>query len=187
MNNWFSSDPHYHHKNILKFTGRPYETVEDMNEAFIEWNNRNVKDTDFVWNLGDFSFGNTEKTIEVLSRLKGQQHLILGNHDNAIFNERKKYLDQGLFKSIQHYRELRFDNKVKIVMSHYPMRSWNGSNRGAFQLFGHVHGKMAPLGKSVDVGVDSQWITGKYEGRPFHLDEIITFMDSKDIVTDYGD
>lgn len=186
MNYWFSSDPHYHHKNIIRFTGRPYATVDDMNEAFIEWNNTNVKPNDIVWNLGDFSFGTPEKTADVLKRLNGQQHLVLGNHDNAIFNGRKEYLEEGLFKSIQYYKELRFD-KLRIVLSHYPMRSWNGSNRGAFQLFGHVHGKMEPLGKSVDVGIDSQWITGQYEGRPFHLDEIISFMKEREIVTDYGD
>lgn len=186
MNYWFTSDLHYHHKNIIQFTNRPFETVDEMNESFIEWNNKNVGKNDIVWNLGDFSFGSLLKTKTVLGRLKGQQHLVLGNHDYDIFKNRKEYIDENLFTSIQHYKELRFD-KTKLVLSHYPMRSWNGSNRGSIQLFGHVHGKLAPFGKSVDVGIDSEWITGKYEGRPFHLDEIVEFMNTKKIENDYGD
>jgi hypothetical protein len=48
-----------------------------------------------------------------------------------------------------------------------------------------VHGSLPPFGKSVDVGIDSEWITGKYEGRPFHLDEILEFMKDRHIEKDY--
>lgn len=184
QNYWFTSDQHFYHKNILRFTDRPYETVEDMNEAFIEWNNANVGEKDVVWNLGDFSFGDIEQTKSVLRRLKGQQNLILGNHCHNLFNHRNELLNERLFMSIQHYRELRFD-KTRLVLSHYPMRSWSGSNRGSIQLFGHVHGHLAPYGKSVDVGVDSEWITGGYAGRAFHLDEILEYMKDRQIENDY--
>ena len=37
---WFTSDPHYDHKNILRFNERPFNTIESMNEALINnWNN----------------------------------------------------------------------------------------------------------------------------------------------------
>lgn len=39
MTVWFTSDHHFNHANIIKFTDRPYSTVEEMNEAMIAgWN-----------------------------------------------------------------------------------------------------------------------------------------------------
>lgn len=181
---WFSSDQHYFHKRILEFTKRPYNTVEEMNEAFIEWNNNNVKDNDEVWNLGDFSFGDLDQTVSVLERLKGNQHLILGNHCSIVRKNRS--VISKYFHSIQDMRELKVGNK-KIILCHYPMRSWNSSNYGAFMLHGHTHGALEPYGRSVDVGIDSEFITGRYEGRPFHIDEVSTYLRTRDVIKDYGD
>lgn len=51
-----------------------------MNEALItNWNNV-VKPNDTVFHLGDFAFGGSYIWNNVLSRLNGNIHLILGNH-----------------------------------------------------------------------------------------------------------
>ena len=53
-----------------------------MNEALItNWNNV-VKPNDTVFHLGDFAFGGSYIWNNVLSRLNGNIHLILGNHKN---------------------------------------------------------------------------------------------------------
>ncbi len=55
--------------------------------------------------------------------------------------------------------------KQQIIMCHYPMICWNGSHRGSFQLFGHVHGGLSNKGvinhkpTQLDVGVDSHDFT----------------------------
>jgi calcineurin-like phosphoesterase family protein len=184
-NTWFTSDTHFHHANILKFTNRPYASVEEMNEAFIEWNNKNINDSDEFYNLGDFSFGTLEQTVEVVRRLKGRKHLILGNHDGVIRKNRNTFLNY--FESIQDLREFSVDKKKKLVLCHYPMRSWNSSNYGSIQLHGHTHGSLEPHGRSVDVGIDSPFITGKAEHRPFHLDEILDWARERPVIKDYGD
>ena len=183
-NYWFTSDWHLHHKNILKFTKRPYSSLEDMHEAYIEWNNKNVSENDEVWNLGDLTFGQLDVTKSILKRLKGKHHLVLGNHDINISNHRNELLREGLLASVHQYKELKIDRQ-KLILFHYPMRSWNNSNYGSFHLFGHVHGNMEPFGKSVDVGIDSEYITGNLECRPFHYDEIVKFMMNRKIEKDY--
>lgn len=30
---WFTSDTHFGHENVLKFTDRPWETIQQMNSA----------------------------------------------------------------------------------------------------------------------------------------------------------
>lgn len=181
MNTWFTSDTHYFHKNIIKFTNRPYGSVEEMNEAFIEWNNKNVGKDDTVWYLGDFSFGSVEQTLDVLKRLKGHQHLISGNHCKGIIKKRNEFIGAGLFESIQREKELRF-GEHQFYLHHHPVLAWESSHYGRMHLFGHIHGEFEMTGKSVDVGIDSPWITGKNEWRPFHLDEILAYMKTKPVL-----
>ena len=37
---WFTSDTHFGHENVLKFTGRPWETIWQMNDAIVAENTR---------------------------------------------------------------------------------------------------------------------------------------------------
>jgi calcineurin-like phosphoesterase family protein len=51
---WFTSDTHFGHNNILKFCKRPWNTVEEMDEALINNWNAVVGTNDIVFHLGDF-------------------------------------------------------------------------------------------------------------------------------------
>lgn len=82
---------------------------------------------------------------------------------------------QQLFSSVQHYLELNI-NKTKIVMSHFSMKVWNKSHKGSIHLYGHSHGSLPGIGKSMDIGVDTNNLF------PYHLDEILNIMSKKDIV-----
>ena len=53
---YYIADPHFGHENILKMCGRPFDTIEEMNEAMIAaWNER-VTGNDTVFILGDLFF-----------------------------------------------------------------------------------------------------------------------------------
>jgi calcineurin-like phosphoesterase family protein len=51
----------------------------------------------------------------------------------------------------------------RVTLCHYPMLSWYQSHRGAWQLFGHVHGRLDGSDKimptQLDIGVDSHNFT----------------------------
>ena len=81
-NVFFTADTHFGHTNVIKFCARPFASDEEMDEALIENWNAKVKGCDTVFVLGDM-FYRCENVAEILRRLKGKKHLILGNHDSS--------------------------------------------------------------------------------------------------------
>lgn len=140
---WFTSDTHLGHANILKYTARPFNTVDEMNEALIDNWNTVVSPGDVVYHLGDFAFNNHARFC---SRLNGQVVLIEGSHDRMSAKERKAFTWVGPRHTVK--------GEPDIVLSHYAMRTWPRSHYGTWHLFGHSHGNLPPHGKSFDVGVD---------------------------------
>ncbi|MCZ2224280.1 MAG: metallophosphoesterase [Chitinophagales bacterium] len=179
-NIWVTSDTHYNHINIIKYCDRPFSSVEEMNEKMIENYNNLVKIEDEVYFLGDFSFFQLRETLDLLKRLNGYKHLILGNHDKVITKNLKAFQGTPYFSSIDNYKEIKIGEQV-IVLFHFGQRVWNKSHYSSWHLYGHSHNNLPPHGKSVDVGVDSSWITGNKEYRPFNFDEIKTFMDKQQV------
>lgn len=177
MGNWFISDTHFGHNNIIKYSNRPFKDVDEMNELMIKDWSTVVDPEDNVYHLGDFAFMKPQPTRQLISRLPGKKHLILGNHDRWIIENWNSLLRDDGFASIQYYRELKIAGKM-IVLFHYGQRVWNKSHRGSIHLYGHSHGSLPPHGLSVDVGVDCKEITHEY--RPIHLDEILGYMGKRE-------
>lgn len=151
----FTSDTHFDHANILKYTERPFSTIDDMNEALIEnWNAR-VRPGDVVYHLGDFAFN---RHAYFASRLNGQIVLIEGSHDRMDGKARKSVQWVGPRHTVS--------GEPDIILSHYAMRVWPKSHYGTWHLFGHSHGHLPPWGKSFDVGVDAQGLA------PISLDKV---------------
>lgn len=83
---FFTADTHFGHANILKLCGRPFDTIEEMNEKMIDnWNDR-VKGTDTVYIVGDMFFRCSDAET-ILKRLKGKKRLVIGNHDSSWINK----------------------------------------------------------------------------------------------------
>lgn len=166
---WFTSDTHFYHRRVIEYCDRPYSSVEEMNEDLIKKYNELVKSGDTVYHLGDFSFGDKEKTIKIINRLNGQKHIILGNHDKVIKGE-----VAAKFASVSNYKEIKGPDKRKIILCHYAFRVWNGSHRGSYNLYGHSHGSLEDLGiKQMDVGVDTNNM------KPYHMDEVVKYMSKR--------
>ena len=64
--------------NCILFDKRPFDTIEEHDEALIANWNSVVTEDDHVYILGDFSFRNAQPVVEYTERLKGHLHLIRG-------------------------------------------------------------------------------------------------------------
>ena len=146
---WFTSDTHYFSNNVISYCYRPYNNVFDMNESMVNNYNNLVSDTDIVYILGDFCWEGRYE--EMLKRLKGRKHIILGNHDNE--KKLKECMYKGLVESVSETEFIKIDDDL-VWLSHYPHRSWNSSFHGSYHLYGHMHNTSSNQGKSTDVGVD---------------------------------
>lgn len=172
---WFTSDTHYNHKNICRGVTswidaddvtRDFKTLDQMNDQIVNNLNSLVKQDDILIHLGDWSFGGFEYIEEFRKRIHCKEiHLVLGNHDHHIANNRENI--QSLFTSVHQYLELEVKKlkcklgqgpiDQKYVLMHYPITSWNKMNDGVIHLHGHVHlphNLRVGLGKTMDVGVD---------------------------------
>lgn len=182
-NIYFTSDQHYFHTNIIKYqanTRGHCSGVESMNREMLDKHNAVVRPQDVVYMLGDVAFCQPDEFHQVMSRLNGEKHLVYGNHDKKI---RLDATLQAHFASVQDYLELSVDGQ-KIVMSHYPMLSWNRMGGGAWMLHGHCHANMRyPFrGRICDVGVDA-WAMAPVSMRQLRakLDPIVVeFLDHHD-------
>ncbi len=148
---FFTADTHFGHARALTMRKRPFASLDEMDETLIARWNATVGADDDVYHLGDFASFESDDVGAYLERLAGRIHLILGNNDEPGAIERA-----GRFASIGEMRELTLDGQ-RIFLCHYPLRDWPNAWRGAWCLYGHVHGRFDrdPIGLSLDVGVDS--------------------------------
>lgn len=162
---WFTSDLHFWHKNICKYCNRPYESVEEMNEAIIQNWNAVVKDDDIVFVLGDLGFCGIEKLRDLLSQLKGKIFLIQGNHDSdKVVN---KLYEESLIKDYFKLLEVTIINdeecpNQQLTLCHFPMIDWYNKEKGAWMVHGHQHQLPETPSCSVmhwDVGLDKNHMT----------------------------
>ncbi len=191
---WFTSDTHYNHANICKattsWTGadnltRDFSSLDRMNDELVFWINHHVQQDDILIHLGDWSFGGFESIKEFRDRIICQNvHLVLGNHDHHIQNNRDNI--QSLFSSVSQYLDLdvrwwvagKKKEHARFICMHYPIASWNGMNDGVIHTHGHVHlpaHHRVGNGKSIDVGVDGNNL------EPISMDDVLRIMDKQPI------
>lgn len=161
---YFTSDTHLQHANIIEYCERPFNDVREMDHAIVSNWNSIVGKNDHIFVLGDFCFGSQQSWKYFTSALNGKKYLVIGNHDKSI---------AGHWERMDNIINLLVDDPEikdgqRITLCHYPMLSWYQSHRGAWQLFGHVHGQLtnksladdgfditkAVTPRQLDVGVD---------------------------------
>jgi len=150
---FFTSDTHFNHANIIKYCGRPFASVEEMNREMIARWNAAVAPEDTVYHLGDFAMGKPSQWQDILRQLHGAKKiLIIGSHDRSP----QSMLEAG-FDETHHQVEWN-----GWLLQHKPTRTNNKL------LCGHVHEKWLRLGWTINVGVDV------WDFTPRTVEELVT-------------
>jgi len=155
----FTSDTHFGDHRTINIHKRPFASVAEMDAHLVERWNAVVGKQDEVWHLGDFA-RRGDATEGLLERLNGSKHLVRGNNDPPATSSAAGWASVG------DYAELELDGR-RLVLCHYPFRTWNGQHRRAINLHGHSHGRLKPLPRQHDVGVDC------WNWAPVTLDQIL--------------
>ena len=138
MANYYISDLHVGHEKALVFDKRPFANIEEERIGLTERWNSVVNNDDVVWVLGDVGFKKSY-TADFIRGLNGTKNLIVGNHDMK-FIEDPEF--RRLFKEVTPYKVV--DEEIlgsgrKLVLSHYPILTYQCHYHGWVHLYGHVH------------------------------------------------
>lgn len=151
---------HYKHNpgwEIPIWKMRGFNSSEEHDLAIVQnWNNKASEET-IGFLLGDIVFGrDAESHLRFLAdNLKYSKLYVMSGNHQAGWKQLFESVDENVYKAshggelifVPNYLEA-YVNGQAIVMSHYPILSWNGQGKGSWMLFSHVHGS---LGKS-DIG-----------------------------------
>lgn len=170
---YFTSDPHYGHVNIIRYCDRPFRDLDHMREELIARWNAVVQPNDTVYVLGDFALGGSDHKPLVFNRLMGKKILIEGNHDNGVTR------NLG-WARVDKRADLSLDGK-RLHLVHNPAHAQPVAPEfgNTIILHGHLHGMadLHPFEKKwnfpyVDVGVDC------WDYRPIRLDRITYWLET---------
>lgn len=174
-----TGDTHFGHAEAIPLFGRPLPPgdVAAMDEMLIDGINAVVGRNDRLIHVGDFTGPlpwkgrERRKSLETVRRLRSKircrrVELVVGNHDPS------PRIARTIFEDARHILSWRgwSGGSDRIVIFHYPLRSWQGALRGAMHLYGHMHGAFEPIGRSMDVGVDC------WSMRPIPLDDALAAL-----------
>jgi calcineurin-like phosphoesterase family protein len=172
MNKWFISDTHFFHTNVIRYTGRPFQTAHEMNERLIENWDALVADQDIVFFLGDFGLGTTDFLANLCASLHGNKICIRGNHDGTTSKMHRigfsLVLESAFIKVGRHQVEL-VHRPSQTAPSH-------------FQLHGHVHEKRP--NKLVDHQLNLSVEVWNY--KPVLEKTIIALLDRAELIRNVG-
>jgi calcineurin-like phosphoesterase family protein len=168
MSNYYCSDPHAFHGNILKFCRRlafmteadreaflaaeadggegmqsvriSVESIDNMNRALVANINARVGPDDTLWCLGDWVFG---RGSDYLRNARWFRDQIQCRSVHLVWGNHDDRKIRELFSTTHDQAEIR-DTGVRITLNHYPMLTWNGQHHASvsepnIHLYGHVH------------------------------------------------
>lgn len=167
MANFYCSDPHAFHGNILKYcrrtafmteadlaeflhreaTGADFssfhvsdESVARMNEALVTNINARVGPDDTLWCLGDWAFGRGADYLRNARWFRDQIHC---RDVRLLWGNHDDRRIRDLFTATHDQVKIR-DGVATLTLNHYPMVTWDGQHRGSvsepnIHLYGHVH------------------------------------------------
>ena len=139
---WITSDWHFGHNRDFIWGARGFNSVYEMDKAIIERHNEIVSYNDDVYCLGDLILGDNDYGISCIKKLKGNIHVIRGNHDSAqrmlLYNDCYNVIEISEGQFIKY-------NGYHFYLTHYPCLTDNYDDeslkRKMINICGHRHCK----------------------------------------------
>lgn len=147
---FFISDTHFGHANIVKFKRadgtplRDFPTHAEMDEHIVHQWNKVVFPQDTVYHLGDVVIN--RRHLPILNRLNGRKILVKGNHDIFPLTDYTPY-----FADIRAYRVF---PEHGIIASHIPIHPCELENRWKLNIHGHRHSNTLPDKRYLNVSCE---------------------------------
>ena len=138
---FLTSDLHLNHDRQFIWGPRGFNSIWEMNDAIINNWNSLVSMEDDIYVLGDLMLGNNEAGIALIKQLKGQIHIVRGNHDTdtrmECYNQCYNIIE------ITEGQYLKY-NGYHFYLCHYPAMTSNLEKgpelkKHLINLFGHTH------------------------------------------------
>lgn len=193
----FVSDIHFAHAKNFILEPRGYASVEDAMRHTREMLYEHILPTDVVINLGDSVVGAEQRSLEYAKEIVNlpchAQYFLWGNHNagmQQIYDEARAKsglaasdqdvyplrADNGRFVFLGHYAEIFIDN-VPVVLSHYPIASWNHMSKGGYMIHGHCHRNLKE-----DLNLKRADVSWEWKRRPVSWDEIDRELRGREVV-----
>lgn len=160
QNVWVWSDLHFGHRNIIRYSDRPFPDIPTMDETLIQNFNALVGPDDVsIW-VGDIAFYPDDRTNSILHRCNGYKIQVIGNHD---FN--KTILKKLHFNEVHIVYNLTINDTI-VAFTHYPM---DNLPKGWINCHGHVHkGKPDKAATNRHINVNCEFI----DYKPINLTDL---------------
>lgn len=166
-----ASDLHLDHGSIIEYCDRPFESVNEMNNAIIDNWNQAVQPDERVLFLGDLvPFEDRDHVVQGwLNKLNGDFIFVRGNHDETV--------------PISSQRNITLTVKDRdIYMTHYPEDipdEWDG-----WGIYGHHHNNFPeeypfvdPKNKRINVSIELLGF------EPIPITELFTYIEQAEHLT----
>lgn len=171
---WITSDLHFNHDKDFIYKPRGFSSVEEMNKILIDNFNEVVDWDDNVYILGDCGLGSDLASLRnLLKKLNGKLHIILGNHDTTSRIEMYSKLPNVV--EVQWAKRLKY-NGYTFWLSHFPALCSNEDSHKPLKvrtinLCGHYH-TADPFADKIN-GLIYHCEVDAHDNYPVLLDDIL--------------
>jgi len=173
---FFTADTHFDCGTLVANTRPLFDLSIEHDGVVIDNINRKVGRNDTLVIAGDFCRDKPGRYRPLINCRN--IFFILGNHD------REGKIRSVFGGNVWHQKKIKLTTGETVWVSHYPMAFWNGSHKGWYHAYGHIHydttrermmDKAFPGRRSMDVGLDAAKARlGEYE--PFSETEFLYFL-----------
>jgi len=166
---YYISDPHLSHKNVIKMSDRPFDSIEEMDEVLMT-NIFDIPKGSNLYILGDLAWKQSI-ALEFMKRKPYgiTMHLIVGNHDHRM----GKVIHHKAWDSVAMQKVVKV-GEHHLTLSHHPMMTWYRSHVAtSFNLYGHLHNntpRITPVGKMLNMNCEF------WDYKPVAFDTILEEM-----------